>query len=129
MGLDIVIALLIIGAVVLGVYLITHHKPPVVPSPGALASTLSAGIQESWATVKEDLPGLVSARVAELEAALAVALKRAADAEVRVAAEQAARAASLEAVKTQVGAVIATIGAAPVTAQAAPVAPNPTQGV
>ncbi len=125
MGLDILIGLLVIAAIVIGGYVLTHHKAPAVPSPASLATTLSTTVQDSWATVKEDLPGLVSSRVAELEAALAVALKRADDAEAQIAVEQKAKATAMAAMD-QVKAAVATVGATPVTA---PVAPNPTQGV
>jgi hypothetical protein len=68
MTLDIIIGLAVIGAIVAIWLVATHHKAPVTPSPKAITDTVTAGLADTWATVKADLPGIVSAEVVRLKA-------------------------------------------------------------
>jgi hypothetical protein len=118
---DILIGLVIVALVLLGAYVVTHHKPPATPSGKDLANTLASSAEASWEALKRDLPGIISAENAQLRRDLAEMSARAEDAEAKLVAEGHARLAALAAVRDQVAAVIAGIGAQPASALAAPV--------
>lgn len=99
---DILIGLVLLGAIVGIVWVVTHHKPPTTPSGKDLANTLSADSLDIWDAIKRDMPQIVSAEVAKLKADLATALQRAQAAEKALAEAQASHAASLAAVAARV---------------------------
>lgn len=103
---DIFIAVLILAAIVGGVYLVKHHKPPATPSGADLANALAASANDAWEAVKRDLPEIVDARVAKLQTDLAAALKRAQQAEADLAATIAQHAADKAAVAARVAAAV-----------------------
>lgn len=117
---DIIIGLIIVAILALGVYAVTHHKPPTTPAGADLANVVSSAAADSWEALKRDLPAIVSADIALLQTNLADMEARALAAEAKWAAEVEASGGRLEAVKAEVAAVIARIGAQP--ASAVPVA-------
>lgn len=103
---DVFIGFGLVGAVALIWYLIKHHTPTPTVAPAAIANTLSAGIADSWETLKADLPAMVSAEVQRLTADLEAALKRAQMAEAQLVADAAAHKAALAAVANRVSAAV-----------------------
>lgn len=101
------------------------RKP--APTATATAASVAATIAPSIDQLREDftqalagVPALVSQEVADLDARLDTALKRAEQAEMDLAAERTASTARLHAVQAQVGQVIANIGTAPAAAITSP---------
>ncbi len=112
---DILIGIAIILAVVAIWYAATHHKAPVTPSPKDLTATVTAGLADSWAQVKADLPGIVSAEVAQLREDKAVLQAALAAGEAKWAADKKAHEDALAQVATRVAAAV----------QASPELPSP----
>lgn len=117
---DILIGLAILAAILLGGYVLTHHKPPKTASGKDLADTLSASATDAWEAVKRDLPNLVSSEVADLKDELAHWKALALKAQSDFVAEKQASEARLAAVQAQISALISGIGAQSASALVAP---------
>lgn len=119
MLLDIVVGLSLLGLILLGAYVVTHHKPPVTPAGADLANTIGQASTDAWEAVKRDLPSIVSAELAQTKAALAAALQDAQDARNKLAAAIAAHNADKAAVAARVAAAVTASPELPIS----PVAP------
>ena len=106
MTVDLIIAALIIAAIAAVWWVVTHHKAPVAVSPKAIVDTVSAGITDSWAQVKADLPGIISAEVANLREANAVLQAALQAAQDKIAADKKAHDAALASVAARVSAAV-----------------------
>ena len=129
---DLLVAAMIIGAIVAIWYGVTHHKPPVTPSPKDLTNTVTAGLADAWATVKADLPGIISAEVAQLRIDNAALQAAVAAGEAKYAAAEKAHNDALAQVAARVSAAVAASPELPsqpavmVPAPDFPVAPRPS---
>lgn len=103
---DIAIGLGVVGLLVGGGYVITHHKPAPTVSGKDLAATISADSLDVWEAIKRDLPEIVSAQVASLQDDLGKAQKDAADAKAALAASVAAHEADIASVAQRVSAAL-----------------------
>lgn len=120
---SILIGLAIVAIVVIVAYLATHHKIPTTPAGADLANTIANAASESWEALKRDLPGIVSAELAQAKTDLAAALDRARAAEANLAATIEAHNADKAAVAARVAAAVT---ASPELAPDAPTASEPT---
>ena len=129
---DIFIGLAIIAAIAAVWYIATHHKSPVTPSPKDLTNTVTAGLADAWATVKADLPGIISAEVAQLRIDNAALQAAVAAGEAKYAAAEKAHNDALGQVAARVSAAVAASPELPsqpavmVPAPDFPVAPGPS---
>jgi hypothetical protein len=133
---SIFIGVVIVAAIVAIAYAAKHTTKPVSPTGKEVATSVTASLEPTFMQLSKEfgdalagVPALISNEVAQLKTDLAAALQRAETAEANLLAEQQGRAASLAAVKDQVGAVIASIGAQPAAAVTASetMAPAPVQ--
>ena len=106
MTVDLIIAALIIAAIAAVWWVVTHHKAPVAVSPKAIVDTVSAGITDSWAQVKADLPAMISSELAQLKADKAALTDALTAANAKIEADKKLHDAALASVAARVSAAV-----------------------